>query len=268
MPTSIVEPMPDDDSGSDSIGPRFDFVSSYEAHTRTLLGDHPERDQALKLAVGSSQEEFFAIGAMQKDLLVAHGLVPESSVIEIGCGSGRLAVQLQDWLKGPYLGTDVVQALLDHASTLASAPNMRFQRVTGLSVPAGDDSADMVCAFSVFTHLLHEQSFVYMEDCRRVLRAGGKLVFSFLEFRVPSHWDVMRSNISALGTTTGVLNQFMSVDGIEAWAQHLNFDLIDIFRGDSAYIPLSHSVVLNGHEFQGSGTFGQSSAVLQKPSAA
>ena len=88
----------------------------------------------------------------------------------------------------------------------------------------------MVCAFSVFTHLLHEQSFVYMEDCRRVLRGGGKLVFSFLEFRVPSHWDVMEANVSALGTGTGVLNQFMSVDGIEAWAKHLNFDVLDIFE--------------------------------------
>lgn len=141
---------------------------------------------------------------------------------------------------------------------------MRFQRVTGLGVPAEDDSADMVCAFSVFTHLLHEQSFVYVEDCRRVLRGGGKLVFSFLEFRVPSHWDVIESNISALGAGTGVLNQFMSVDGIETWAQHLDFDVIDIFRGDTLYIPLTRPVTLNGIEHVEFGTFGQSSAVLQK----
>ncbi len=261
--------MSDEGSTSDEPGgDRFDFVSTYEAHTRDLLEGSSEQDRALEQAIGSSSaEEFVTIGAMQRDLLVAHGLVPEASLVEVGCGSGRLAAHLQGWLTGPYLGIDVVQLLLDRASVLASAPNMRFQRVTGLEVPAEDDSVDMVCAFSVFTHLLHEQSFVYMQDCRRVLRGGGKLVFSFLEFRVPSHWAVLESNVAALGAGTTVLNQFMSVDGIEAWAQHLDFDVIDIFRGDAPYIPLSQTAVLNGVEYEEFGTFGQSSAVLRKPSA-
>jgi SAM-dependent methyltransferase len=260
--------MADDGSVLDDAAPdKFDFVSTYEVHTRELLEGHADPDRALELAIGSSSpEEFVTIGAMQKDLLVAHGLVPEASLVEVGCGSGRLAVQLRGWLTGSYLGTDVVQALLDRASALASAPNMRFERVTGLGVPAEDDSVDMVCAFSVFTHLLHEQSLVYMQDCRRVLRGGGKLVFSFLEFRVPSHWAVMESNVAALGGTT-VLNQFMSVDGIEAWAQHLGFDVVDISRGDEAYIPLSHALTLSGTDYDKFGTFGQSSAVLQKPLA-
>ena len=243
----------------------FDFVTAYEAHANALLEAQNDPDRALELAVGSTQEEFYAVGEMQKDLLVAQGLRTHSSLVEIGCGSGRLAAQLLGWLAGPYLGTDVVQVLLDRAATLANAPNIRFERVTGLSVPIEDASADMVCAFSVFTHLLHEQSFVYMRDCFRVLKPGGRLVFSYLEFRVPSHWAVMEGNVQNVSEGSRVLNQFMSVDAIEAWAEHLNFEVVDIFRGDIPFIPLGRAVSLNGIEFRELGTFGQSAAVLAKP---
>jgi|HubBroStandDraft_4_1064222.scaffolds.fasta_scaffold1069507_1 hypothetical protein len=59
----------------------------------------------------------------------------------------------------------------------------------------------------------------------------------------------------------------MSVDAIEAWAQHLNLGVIEVFRGDSSHIPLSRSVILHGNEYRDHGTFGQSSAALQKPLA-
>ena len=42
----------------------------------------------------------------------------------------------------------------------------------------------MILAFSVFTHLLHEESFIYLEDFKRVLKPGGSVVFSFLEVLV------------------------------------------------------------------------------------
>jgi ubiquinone/menaquinone biosynthesis C-methylase UbiE len=56
-------------------------------------------------------------------LLVYAGLQPDHSLVDIGCGSGRLAVQLADWLRGPYLGTDVVQSLLDQAAQTCSRPD-------------------------------------------------------------------------------------------------------------------------------------------------
>ena len=46
----------------------------------------------------------------------------------------------------------------------------------GAPIPAPDGEADMVCFFSVLTHLLHEESYVYLQDARRVLKPTGKLV--------------------------------------------------------------------------------------------
>ena len=78
----------------------------------------------------------------------------------------------------------------------------RFEVGTGLEIPEAADRADMVCFFSVFTHLLHEQSYVYLRDAKRVLKSGGRIVFSFLEFSMPSHWSVFeeRSPTSAPST--------------------------------------------------------------------
>ena len=241
------------------------FVRTYQAHTGNLLESEEDPERALELAIGGgSHEEFVGIGEMQLQLLKAHGLKPDDSLVEVGCGSGRLAARLRGWLRGPYLGIDVVPALLDRAAVIAGAPNMTYQQVAGLTIPCDAGTADVVCAFSVFTHLRHEESYVYMRDCLRVLKPGGTLVFSFLEFSVPAHWVVMEANIEHLGTDA-VLNQFMSRDAVEVWATHLGFEQVAIFRGDEAYVPLSRPISLNGQQFVGAGSFGQSAAVLRKP---
>ena len=209
--------------------------------------------------------EFAAIGFLEQELLRSEGLHPHSSLVDIGCGSGRLACQLGTWMKGPYLGLDVVQDLLDHAARITARPDWNFQLAPGLTVPVLDSSVDMVSAFSLFTHLLHEETYRYLEDIFRILRPGGKLVFSFLEFSIPSHWSVFETNLAAIGTT-GVLNQFMSRDAIELWASRIGFEPPRFFDGDRPHIPLSRRVELeSGQTYEGLGALGQSVAVLVKP---
>lgn len=215
----------------------------------------------MALAVGG---DFEAIGLLERDLLIAHGLKSNSSVADIGCGSGRLALPLSDYLSGSYLGTDVVPELLDYARRLVKRPDWRFELVTGLSIPAADASLDFVCFFSVFTHLLHEESYRYLEEARRVARPAGTIIFSFLEFAVPSHWNVFESTLATLGSESH-LNQFMSKDGVEAWAEHLGLELVGIWHGDEAHIPLAAPVVMDdGTRYEKLGTIGQSVAVLRR----
>jgi len=238
------------------------FVSAYAAQTRRLLESWDSREGALQAAIGSaSPEDYETVGRLEKSLLVYAGLRPEDFLLDVGCGSGRLAVHLAGWLEGPYLGTDVVQTLLDHAAQACNRPDWRFERVSGLTVPADSDSVDMACAFSVFTHLHHEESFVYMRDIHRVLKPGSRLVFSFLEFRVPSHWRVLEADIESIGQDA-VLNQFMSIDAVEVFAQHLDFELIEVHRGDEPFIP-DDSV---GSDVDGElRSIGQSVAIYRKP---
>jgi len=75
----------------------------------------------------------------------------------------------------------------------------------------------MVCFFSVFTHLLHEQSYVYLQEAKRVLKPGGKIIFSFIEFSCEHHWQCFEAAITEIGLNLP-LYVFIERNAITAWA--------------------------------------------------
>src|SRR6185503_5032586 len=119
----------------------------------------------------------------------------------------------------------------------------RFEVADGLKIPEADGRADMICFFSVFTHLLHEHSFVYLREARRVLKPGGKIVFSFREFAMPRQWEVFEWNVSHLhGEHT--LTMFLGRDAIAAWAGHLDLRVEAVYDGDKPHFPIPGRVIL------------------------
>lgn len=238
------------------------FVEDYQDHIRTLLRIHPE-EKAMSLAVGGN---FASVGQLLLDFLRQSGLVDGMSLIDIGCGSGRLARPLAKQMKVEYLGTDVVPELLAYARTNAPK-NYRFELVDGLSIPAEARCADMVCAFSVFTHLLHEETFVYLKECHRVLKPGGKLIFSFLEFCERDHWPVFQQSVDQIRKQQrSVLNAFIDRGAIKIWCAHLGFDLEIIRGGSENFINLTQPIVHeDGTRVEGNAALWQSACILLKP---
>ena len=216
--------------------------------------------KTVELAVGG---EFHAMGILERELLIQHGLQPSDYVIDIGCGSGRLAKPLSEYLVGKYLGTDISLELLNHATKIVARPAWRFEIVTGCTIPELDAQANMVCFFSVFTHLPHHQSYAYLQEAMRVLRPGGKVIFSFLEFRLAAHWYIFEAIVQRQGV--GQLDQFISRDGIQAWASHLGFKIELLQDGDRPHITLRHAVTReDGSIMKEKGMLGQSVCVLIK----
>jgi SAM-dependent methyltransferase len=239
---------------------KLDITATYRKFVQTL-GRRYKHDVAMKTAVGG---QFEAFGVIEREILVQYGLKPDDYVIDVGCGSGRLAKPLSSFLRGRYLGIDVVPDLVDFARNLVQRPDWRFEIAAGLEIPEKNERADMVCFYSVFTHLLHEQSFVYLREAKRVLKQGGRIVFSFLEFAMPNHWAVFESNIGSIGGDAH-LNMFMSRDGITAWAGALDLQIVAIHDGDKPHVPLSEPVTLDdGKTISGMANLGQSVCVLLK----
>ncbi len=221
---------------------------------------------AMRHAVGGN---FDAFGAVERDMLLHYGLQPEHSVVDVGCGPGRLALALREVHPGPYLGTEVVGSLLREARRVAARPGWRFAEVDGLTIPAPDQSADFVCFFSVLTHLLHEHAYLYLEEARRVLKPGGRIVFSFLEFRCEPHRAIFTASVDGVrNDRPGTLNTFLSREALGAWSEALGLELVDVRDGHQRFVPLRAPVRLeSGEEMRGMGCLGQSIGVLAKPPA-
>lgn len=110
----------------------------------------------------------------------------------------------------------------------------------------------MVCFFSVLTHLLHEQSYWYLDEAKRVLRPGGKILFSFLEFRHPGHWPIFESTLHGARTSRmHPLNVFIDREAIHVWAEHLGLTIEDLRDASDPVVP--------------QGALGQSICVMRVP---
>jgi SAM-dependent methyltransferase len=126
------------------------------------------------------------------------GLEPDHAVLEPGCGTGRMAQPLTEYLSetGSYDGFDVMSEAIDTCveEIGASHPNFHFRHVDvqnphynpggkldseSFSFPYPDDSFDFVFLTSVFTHMLPSEVRHYMDEIRRVLRPTGRAFITF-----------------------------------------------------------------------------------------
>jgi SAM-dependent methyltransferase len=144
-------------------------------------------------------EEWFRWGEEWSVLLRAYaGLGAASSVLEIGCGLGRVAFPLRYVLgeKGTYAGFEIVHSKIEFLQSrfARTHPNFRFEwanvrnthynpggEIEGsrYRFPYEDACFDVVFAASVFTHMAPESIARYFAETARVLRRTGRCLFSF-----------------------------------------------------------------------------------------
>lgn len=174
--------------------------------------------------------DFEVIGRLQADLLREYGLKDDSALVDIGCGVGRLACALAPQLKLHYIGLDVSPTLLASARTRSARQDWRFEQVASPTIPAPDASQDMVCAFSVFTHIPDVESIAYLSEARRVLKPNGVVVFSFLDPDVAHHRAQIRpALIEALMTRLFWAPNVATRQGdIERWAKATGLGVVTV----------------------------------------
>jgi len=145
--------------------------------------------------------DFRAIGAEFLEHLVQQaGLTPSQRVLDIGCGIGRLALPLTQYLdeSGRYQGVDPVENGISwcKAHVTPIYPNFEFsyfdvqhdlynpkgtRSCTSVPLSFADGSFDLICLISVLTHLNEPELLHYASEAVRLLAPGGRcFVTAFL----------------------------------------------------------------------------------------
>ncbi|MFL5338652.1 MAG: class I SAM-dependent methyltransferase [Gemmataceae bacterium] len=128
------------------------------------------------------------------------GLRPTDDVLDVGCGIGRMAVPLTNFLTPPatYCGFDVMRDSIDWCRETITPrfPHFRFAWAdirndtynpagavspTEFCFPVADASIDFAFLTSVVTHMMPDHVRHYLAELRRVVRTGGHcLITAFL----------------------------------------------------------------------------------------
>ena len=153
-------------------------------------------EMAQRAAGDTNEDIFHYVGVEWLELLVRYCLLcPDSHVLDIGCGSGRMARALATWLSrnGSFQGFDPVADSIKSAASDIRKPNFTFEHIdlqhylynphgkiipTEFRFPCPDASKDVALAASVFTHLDRETAQHYLAEAFRVLKPGGHCLFS------------------------------------------------------------------------------------------
>jgi ubiquinone/menaquinone biosynthesis C-methylase UbiE len=125
-------------------------------------------------------------GGQQEAILTATldaaELLPGHSLIDVGCGTGKLVVAAarQIGQAGTAIGVDATPEMIDLALARATEHRSAAQFRLGVaeSLPAETASMDAVTSSYFFHHLPSDVKYAAIREMWRVLKPGGRLVIT------------------------------------------------------------------------------------------
>jgi SAM-dependent methyltransferase len=159
-----------------------------------ILGQREEMTPPMTQIFTGSAEGFRRSGeTLVQRLVDLADLAPESKLLDVGSGNGRLPVALTRFLdaNGLYVGLDIVPSGIkwctenisskhpNFSFTLADIYNSEYHpkgrfKASEYKFPFSDETFDLVVLVSVFTHMLPPDMENYVAEISRVLKRNGR----------------------------------------------------------------------------------------------
>ena len=135
---------------------------------------------------------------MHQSTLQLAKLQPRESILDIGCGTGKLIFAAEKVVgsAGTAVGLDVEPGMIAQAKTGAANAHSRatFGVASITEIPYPDNSFDVVTSSLVYHHLNQEQKVAGLQEVARVLKPNGRFLIVDLNptrrglaVRLPGH---------------------------------------------------------------------------------
>jgi SAM-dependent methyltransferase len=241
------------------------FADSVAGHRAKFdhLSAHFSPEEAANKFVGGSDPHL--TGFRELETLRHFKELRGSSILDIGCGIGRLTKYLLDEEVSNYVGLDIVPEILQHAiDVVRGHPNFSFAIVEEAKLPSQDSIFDIVCGFSLITHLIDEEIFEYFLETRRVLRPGGVAVFSFFDLEETEFREAFFKHARIHRHGHGDLLRFTVPAVLRHLANGAGFTSVSFFSGNEIVTSNAHrKKLLDGREAPDSGYLRQSVCLMR-----
>jgi SAM-dependent methyltransferase len=162
-----------------------EFTAFESVRARELVAPFPPAALMHRTSGLDNDQHFAAHGGAIARALAAASPKPLSDyrdLLDFGAGAGRLARMFKGF-RGRYVGADI-----DAGGVAWIAGNLPWVQAVktepGRTLPFADAEFDAVAGISVFTHLNERDQFFYLDELRRVTRAGAMLFLTVSGTRV------------------------------------------------------------------------------------
>jgi arsenite methyltransferase len=144
-------------------------------------------------------------------------LRPEMAAADVGAGTGFIAAGLAPLVKKVYVLDRSPQMLAVARRKLQAFDNLEFRQADGLALPLPDGSVDAAFANMYLHHM--EEPLAAIQELRRILRPGGRLVitdmdahpYAWLKEQMADVWQGFeRSQMRAWFEEAGLVNVIVS----------------------------------------------------------
>lgn len=142
---------------------------------------------------GFEEQEIQKLGDEYFDIITPEMLNASTSVLEVGCGSGRFLKYISE-RAGMVVGVDPSHAILAADKLVGSKENIMLVKASANDLPFHDASFDFVYSIGVLHHI--PDTFKAMKACVDKVKRGGYF-FTYLYYDLDNRGFLFRSLFNA-----------------------------------------------------------------------
>ena len=165
------------------------------------------------------------------NILDLAGIGPNDEVLEIGCGVGRVGLELARYCRF-WTGADISEKMLEVArSRLADLNNVRLIKLDHIGLEQfAANSFDVVYSTNMFDHLDETDRWLYVKEAFRVLCPRGRLFIDNTDLESDAGWKSFARGAASRGQRPPYMPTPATSSEYLTYAQRAGFEQIEIHK--------------------------------------